>query len=154
MYCIRVNGNITDFLYPQRGICQGNPLSPYIFLICTEWLSHTFYALHTTKSLKGLRICRQAPRLTHLLFADDSLVFFEVVPNTTSLIKKALADYEALSGQQAADLHNVGGVSSRQWIFLEQAAVMTMSALLSGNILRMVVTTFVVATIWLLLFGR
>ncbi|KAL9664893.1 hypothetical protein QQ045_020302 [Rhodiola kirilowii] len=67
-YCIRINGDITEFFTPQRGLRQGDPLSPYLFIICTEWLSHKLRVLHANGLLKGLSIARTAPVITHLFF--------------------------------------------------------------------------------------
>jgi hypothetical protein len=36
---IRINGHISEAFNPSRGICQGDPLSPYLFLLCAEGLS-------------------------------------------------------------------------------------------------------------------
>ncbi|KAL9668531.1 hypothetical protein QQ045_006065 [Rhodiola kirilowii] len=99
-YCIRINGGITDFFTPQRDLRQGDPLSPYLFIICTEWPSHKLRALHANGILKGISIARQAPVLTHLFFADDSLLLFEATTATPSVIKAVLAEYEYLAGQK------------------------------------------------------
>jgi hypothetical protein len=38
-YVVRVNGELTEPVLPSRGIPQGDPVSPYLFLLCTEGLS-------------------------------------------------------------------------------------------------------------------
>ncbi|CAM8995263.1 unnamed protein product [Rhodiola kirilowii] len=98
-YCVRVNGSVTEFFYPHRGLRQGDPLSPYLFIICTEWLSHSLCNLHANNVLRGLRISRNAPFLTHLFFADDSLLLFQADPNAAEVLKSLLTTYENLSGQ-------------------------------------------------------
>ena len=67
-------GNIT----PYRGIRQGDPLSPYLFLLCAEGQIH------------GVSICRRAPSISHLLFADDSLLFCHANQEEVQVISKVL----------------------------------------------------------------
>ncbi|KAL0324537.1 UNVERIFIED_CONTAM: putative mitochondrial protein [Sesamum calycinum] len=64
-------GSIT----PQRGLRQGDPLSPYLFLLCTESLSSLFREVADRGSVPGVAVCSEAPRISHLLFADDTMVF-------------------------------------------------------------------------------
>ncbi|KAL9659562.1 hypothetical protein QQ045_024369 [Rhodiola kirilowii] len=98
-YCLRVNESITTALSPQRGLRQGDPLSPYLFILCTEWLSCKLNAFHLSGRLTGLKIAIHAPSLTHLLYADDCLLFFKLRSNTASVISDLLHAYERVSGQ-------------------------------------------------------
>ncbi|CAM8976493.1 unnamed protein product [Rhodiola kirilowii] len=98
-YCVRINGANSEFFTPSRGLRQGDPLSPYLFILCMEWLSRKLYSLQENKTISGIRICRGAPSISHLFFADDVLLLFKVEGNTASVIKSVLATYEQLSGQ-------------------------------------------------------
>ncbi|CAM8913342.1 unnamed protein product [Rhodiola kirilowii] len=98
-YRLKINGCVSDQFLPHRGLRQGDPLSPYLFILCTEWLSRSLYHLHTTNCLIGIRVCRSAPSITHLLFADDSILYFKADNSTPTVLQKLLADYERLSGQ-------------------------------------------------------
>ncbi|KAM6583118.1 hypothetical protein CsatB_010120 [Cannabis sativa] len=70
-----LNGAVKGFVIPKRGLRQGDPLSPYLFLICSKGLSALLKHEETMGHLKGLSIVRGAPAISHLLFADDSLLF-------------------------------------------------------------------------------
>ncbi|CAM8915895.1 unnamed protein product [Rhodiola kirilowii] len=98
-YCIRVNDVITPVFIPQRGLRQGDPLSPYLYILCTEWLSYKLRQSHLSGSFPGLKIANRAPPVTHLLFADDCLLLFKLGKDTVTVIKDSLASYEKLSGQ-------------------------------------------------------
>lgn len=98
-YQIKVNKDITDIIYPQRGLRQGDPLSPYLFLICAEGFSAMIHEAELNGSLKGIMICREAPCFSHLLFADDSLLLMEANANSAQAVNRILNTYEAFSGQ-------------------------------------------------------
>ena len=71
-YAILVNEKPKDLIHPTRGIRQGDPLSPFFFLLCTKGLNSI---MDNGDSIWGFSLCRKSLRLTHLLFADDSLLF-------------------------------------------------------------------------------
>ena len=74
-YSILVNGEPKGMIKPTRGIRQGDPLSPFLFLFCTEGLNGLITKAGEKGDIKGYALCRNSPRLTHLFFADDSLLF-------------------------------------------------------------------------------
>lgn len=74
-YSILINGEPSGTIHPNRGIKQGDPLSPYLFLLCTEGLHGLISHAASEGHIRGISICRSGPRLTHLFFVDDSLLF-------------------------------------------------------------------------------
>lgn len=60
----------------KKGLRQGDPLSPYLFLICVEGLSNMLDAAASNGEVHGCRIAPTAPTVSHLLFADDSFFIF------------------------------------------------------------------------------
>ncbi|XP_050233191.1 uncharacterized protein LOC126681681 [Mercurialis annua] len=70
-YSILVNGESCDYFKPSRGLRQGDPLSPLVFVLCDEGLSHKLNQATTTNIIRGIQIARHAPPISHLFFADD-----------------------------------------------------------------------------------
>lgn len=103
-FSILVNGVPHGFIKPERGLRQGDPLSPYLFILCNEILSHLFEQAATTKRLKGMKINSSAPTINHILFADDALFFCHAHKRSCTTIIQVLKDYEKISGQ-AVNLH-------------------------------------------------
>ena len=65
-----INGKSSRFC-PTRGIRQGNPLSPYLFLLLVDVLSTSILNRAQAKVLAGIKLSRFCLELTHLFFADD-----------------------------------------------------------------------------------
>jgi hypothetical protein len=74
-------------------------LSPYLFLFVADGLSSLIRRQIEVGALRELHICRRAPRVSHLLFADDSLLFFEGSVQQSLVIKEVLDNYEKRTGQ-------------------------------------------------------
>ena len=85
-------------IVPSRGLRQGDPLSPYLFIICAEGLSLQINHYERAGMIHGARVARGAPLVSHLFFADDSFLFFKATIQEAHLVKKILATYEAASG--------------------------------------------------------
>ena len=99
-YSILINGEPQGMIHSSRGIRQGDPLSPFLFLLCTEGLHGLIQHAAMMGEIKGFFLCRQGPKLTHLLFADDSLLFYRSTPEECGQVLDILNQYEAASGQK------------------------------------------------------
>ena len=100
LYSVLINGQPYRHITPTRGLRQGNPLSPYLFLMCTEGLHGLINKAAIDGSIRGVSLCRNGPKLTHLLFADDSLIFYRAKEEECQTLLEVLAKYERASGQQ------------------------------------------------------
>jgi hypothetical protein len=94
-YAVMVNGNLVGRITPTREIRQGDPISPYLFLFCAEALSSLLVHADQRGILTGVPTSKRGPRLNHLFFAYDNLLFCKA--NKTHWLKmtKLLGKYEA-----------------------------------------------------------
>ena len=74
-FSVRINGKAYGNILPSKGLRQGDPLSPYLFILCAEGFTSLLTKAEGEGKLHGVSICRRAPSVSHLLFADDSLFF-------------------------------------------------------------------------------
>ena len=98
-YSISVNGEPKGLITPTRGLSQGDPLSPYLFLFCAEGLNAILNQARESGDIHGFSICRNGPKITHLFFADDCLLFCRSTLEECEKIQQILAYYEEASGQ-------------------------------------------------------
>lgn len=74
-YSVMVNEDLVGPIVPGRGLRQGDPLSPYLFILCAEGLSSALNHACSTNLLHGNRVCRAAPPVSHLFFANDCILY-------------------------------------------------------------------------------
>lgn len=98
-YSVILNGEKIDPIIPGRGLRQGDPLSPYLFIICAEGLSSLIRQAEGSGTISGAKICKNAPIISHLLFADDYFLFFKAKSGQAQGMKNILEMYESASGQ-------------------------------------------------------
>ena len=99
-YSILINGTACGNIIPTRGLRQGDPLSPTLFLICTERLSALINRVVWNQLLIGISICKGCSRVTHLLFANDNILFCKASVEESRVLKNILQQYEDSSGQK------------------------------------------------------
>jgi len=98
-FAILINGQPTKTFTFQRGLRQGDPLSPYLFLLCADVLSGLLKTAQDKKVIQGIKIAKEAPMISHLLLADENLIFCKANTIEAQAIKDNIAQYEAASGQ-------------------------------------------------------
>ena len=67
-YRVKVNGKLTDAFTPQRGLRQGDPLSPYLFILCAEAFSVLLHRAELDGSIQGVKVCVEALIINHIFF--------------------------------------------------------------------------------------
>ena len=74
-YFIRINGKLSGKITPSRGLCQGDSLSPYLFLLCAEGLSALIKKAIFDGSMEGVFVCRGVLGYLIYFFVDDNIIF-------------------------------------------------------------------------------
>lgn len=97
---VLVNGSPTPEFCPQRGLRQGDPLSPFLFNIVTEGLNILLSRAKELDIIKGAEVGSNGLRVTHLQFADDTILFCETNRREVSNIKSILRCFEISSGSK------------------------------------------------------
>jgi hypothetical protein len=99
-YAVVVNGEPCGLIKLERGLRQGDLISPYLFMLCAEALSAMVTRASDDGILTGVPTSRGAPQISHLFFADDGLLF--CIPNLSqwSAFTNVLKIYEATYGQR------------------------------------------------------
>ncbi|XP_042974685.1 uncharacterized protein LOC122306318 [Carya illinoinensis] len=98
-YSVKVNRAAGDIFYPSRGLRQGDPLSPYLFLICVEGLSSLLQQADRNGVLRGVATSKGGLRINYLLFADDCVIFCKTKQEEWLDVEQILWKYECASAK-------------------------------------------------------
>lgn len=96
------NGEALEEFSPSRGIRQGDPLSPYLFVIFLERLFHLIDIEVRLKTWSPIMLTRRCPDISHLAFADDLLLFADATVNQARIIKQVLHTFCSSSRQKVS----------------------------------------------------
>lgn len=98
-YSFLVNGEITRYIGPPRWLRQDDSLSPYLFILCAEGMTSLIARHEQLDRIHGMSICRGAPIISHLLFADDNFLFLQDSFQECWHLKQISRSYELALGQ-------------------------------------------------------
>ncbi|XP_074314193.1 uncharacterized protein LOC141649400 [Silene latifolia] len=104
MQCVRsttftlsLNGSNFGYFKGQRGLRQGDPISPLLFTICMEYLTRLIKFATDRWPFQYHPLCKNL-KLTHLMFADDLLLFCKGKPQSIWLLMRAFSSFSKASG--------------------------------------------------------
>lgn len=99
-YIINVNGDLTEPFVGKKGIRQGDPISPYLVVICMEYLNRCLMELHGNKLFYFHPKCKRMG-LTHVCFANNLLLFTRGDTQSVQQLMMVLDKFTAASGLKA-----------------------------------------------------
>ncbi|KAK2387063.1 hypothetical protein QL285_060888 [Trifolium repens] len=95
---VLINGSPTEEINIQRGLKQGDPLAPFLFLLVAEGLGGMMKRAVEMHRFKGFQIGRNGPVISHLQYADDTLCIGEASIQNLWTLKAVLRGFELCSG--------------------------------------------------------
>ena len=94
------NGELIESFSPSKGIRQGDLLSPYIFVLCIEYLNHGINQAVRVRKWKLIRLgCKGIP-ITHLFFTDDLILLGKASREQVTVINNVLPTFCMSLGEQ------------------------------------------------------
>lgn len=94
------NGDLTEEVRPSKGVRQGDPISPYIFILYLDILAHLIQFKVAEGLWKPIKTSGDGPLISHLFFANDLLLFVEADTSQVVIIKECLLEFSKASGQK------------------------------------------------------
>lgn len=97
---ILFNGDKTSSFSPTRGICHGDPLSPYLFVLCMERLRRCFEKVVHNGRWKPIRLNKNGPTISHLFFTDGHILFGEASMDQMEVMMDCMDTFCVASDQR------------------------------------------------------
>ncbi|XP_058092545.1 uncharacterized protein LOC131238995 [Magnolia sinica] len=97
---VLINGKAAGFFKSSKGIHQGDPLSPSLFILAAEVLSRGLLNFLDKSSCTPFKLRRGCPRVSYLLYPDDTLLFLNGSQNSLKNILEFLKSYKCALGQK------------------------------------------------------
>ena len=109
---VLVNGSPTFEFMCHKGLRQGDPLSPFLFLVVMEALSLTIKKAILLGDFKGVQLDNEGMDVSHLLYADDALILGEWTEGNVVNLARLLRCFHICSGLKIninkSNLYGVG----------------------------------------------
>ncbi|MDF3587759.1 reverse transcriptase family protein, partial [Enterobacter hormaechei] len=99
MFSVAVNGELAGFFAGKKGLRQGDPMSPFLFVIVMEVLSRSL-SLATLRDDFEFHFRCEKVHLSHLCFADDLFLFAKASPVTIQILMDEMKAFGEFSGLQ------------------------------------------------------
>ncbi|KAH1113427.1 hypothetical protein J1N35_006805 [Gossypium stocksii] len=95
---VLINGAVTNEFKFSRGLRQGDPLSPFLFILVTEALHLMLVKAEELGIIEGIKNIIPGESISHLQFTDDTILFLRADENMVRNSKYILRCFEIFSG--------------------------------------------------------
>ena len=99
---ILLNGSPSRTFWPSRGLRQGDPLSPFLFILMMEGLHRTIISAKEEGRIQGLRLTQNWDILTHQQFLDDTMLQGTPTVMEAKAFKQILYEFAMASGTKVS----------------------------------------------------
>ncbi|PNX84361.1 ribonuclease H [Trifolium pratense] len=99
---VKWNGAKSTYFKPQRGIRQGDPISPYLFVLCMDKLSHLILHAVSEGKWHGIKAGRNGPIVSHVMFTDNLMLFGEARERKMHCVINIMDQFCHMSGQEVS----------------------------------------------------
>lgn len=97
-FSVRLNeGPLPDFK-PNCGLRQGDPLSPYLFILCSKVLSKLLLHEESRGTISRIKITNRCLSINHLMYANDTFIFCKADTSQARIFKGIIRQYCNWSG--------------------------------------------------------
>lgn len=119
-YSVLINGQSHGFFHSTRGVKQGDPLSPILFILSAEVLSRAINSLFENGLFVGYGLPKWSANLNHFVYVDDAIIFSSTNKYSLERIMGTLQEYESESGQK------VNREKSAFYVYQKEASSMSL----------------------------
>ena len=98
-FSILINGGKTKSFILSRGLRQGDLLSPYLIILCQKVLSRLIERSFASGAIHGVKMNTNRPAFTHVMYADDLMLFAKATTREVQVLVKCLEKYCEWSSQ-------------------------------------------------------
>ncbi|XP_060968431.1 uncharacterized protein LOC133035986 [Cannabis sativa] len=99
-YMISHGGKELGPITTQKSLRQGDPLSPYLFILYAKGFSSLLCSYEQSGLIMSCKIARGASIISHILFADDSYIYCKATEEEAHNVNELLYTYEVASVQK------------------------------------------------------